>query len=51
MLLPSQGSNPEQDPPDVDDEARARCFGAGMGDSIFKSLSSLAAKVNDPKVS
>jgi hypothetical protein len=51
MYLPAQGSDPEQDPPDANNEARARCFGAGPGGRIFRSPSSPVAKVNDPKVS
>jgi hypothetical protein len=46
----TQGSDPEQDPPDDADEAKARCSGAGPRGSIFRSSSSPAAKVNDPKV-
>jgi hypothetical protein len=51
MQLPTLGFDPEQDPPDATDEARARCSGAGLGGSIFSSPSSPAAKDNDPKVS
>jgi hypothetical protein len=41
----------DKDPPDADNEARARCSGAAPGGSIFRSPSSPMAKVNDPKVS
>jgi hypothetical protein len=51
MYLPAQGFNPEQNPPNDDNEVRARCSGAGPGGSTARSLSSTMAKVNDPKVS
>jgi hypothetical protein len=51
MYLSAQGSDPEQDPPDADDEAKARCSDASPGGSIFKSPFSPTAEVNDPKVS
>jgi hypothetical protein len=43
--------NLSRNPPNADDKARARCSGACPGSSIFRSLSSLATKINDPKVS
>jgi hypothetical protein len=51
MQIPAQGSKPEQEPPDANDEARAMCSGAGLRDIVFRSSSSPTKKVNGPKVS
>jgi hypothetical protein len=50
MYNPAKGSKPEQAPLDVDEGAGVGCFGAGPGDSILRSPSSLVANVSDPKV-
>jgi hypothetical protein len=43
-------SEPEQVPPDVDEGAEAGCSGAVPGGSIFRSPTSSATNVSDPKV-
>jgi hypothetical protein len=50
MYNPTNGSEPKQVPPDVDEGVGVGCSGAGPGGSILRSPSSPTANVSDLKV-
>jgi hypothetical protein len=50
MYNPTNGSEPKQVLPDVDEVAGVGCSGASPEGSILRSLPSPTTNVNDPKV-